>query len=500
MGRINSEAKAPELVEHVMRSFLQDMGDYFHVHLSIHKAHTVMLVEQALVTADEGAQILRALRELEDGGKKGLQLHPDTDLYMQMEAFIRSRAPEAGGKMHMGRSRNDLYACGARIMTRNKLLPVCADAIGLQRAVLEKAREHVQTVMPGYTHLQHAEPVTLGHFLVAFHDVLERDVRRVQAAFCSANQNALGASALAGSSFTLDRVRTAELLGFDGVVENSYDAVAARDYLVEAVAALAVMASSITRVVDSLIIWSTSEFGMIDMPDSYGYTSSIMPQKRNPGYFLESVRSKSARITGELTSAMCTLKGTTFAQSRDTSFEITIPAFRAFAEAVAILNVMKGVVTRMIVNRDAMQANCASEFSGATEIANLLVKERGLDFRSAYLVVANTVRIASEQGMRPKDVRASLMDEVAVSSCGQAVHLTDAQVRMALDPARNVELKRTLGGPAAMEVRRMIDVRFARLEKKEQEHLALIDRLDAAASELDRTMTASIEGARALGV
>jgi argininosuccinate lyase len=260
------------------------------------------------------------------------------------------------------------------------------------------------------------------------------------------------------------------------------------------------MASSITRVVDSLIIWSTSEFGMIDMPDSYGYTSSIMPQKRNPGYFLESVRSKSARITGELTSAMCTLKGTTFAQSRDTSFEITIPAFRAFAEAVAILNVMKGVVTRMIVNSDAMQANCASEFSGATEIANLLVKERGLDFRSAYLVVANTVRIASEQGMRPKDVRASLMDEVAVSSCGQAVHLTDAQVRMALDPARNVELKRTLGGPAAMEVRRMIDVRFARLEKKEQEHLALIDRLDAAASELDRTMAASIEGARALGV
>ena len=119
------------------------------------------------------------------------------------------------------------------------------------RAVLEKAREHVQTVMPGYTHLQHAEPVTLGHFLVAFHDVLERDVRRVQAAFCSANQNALGASALAGSSFTLDRVRTAELLGFDGVVENSYDAVAARDYLVEAVAALAVMASSITETATS---------------------------------------------------------------------------------------------------------------------------------------------------------------------------------------------------------------------------------------------------------
>ncbi|WP_208507363.1 argininosuccinate lyase [Variovorax paradoxus] len=485
MGRIQSEAKAPELVKHVMRAFLEDMGEYFHVHLRIHKAHTLMLAEQKLVSAQEGAQILQALRELERGGKDGFELHPDTDLYMQMEAFIKSRAPEAGGKMHMGRSRNDLYACGARIMTRDKLMPMIADTLALQRVILERAGEHAATVMPGYTHLQHAEPITLGHFLVAFHDALARDVVRLKAAYDSANQNALGASALAGSSFALDRDRTRELLGFDSVVENSYDAVAARDYIVEAIAALAVMASSITRVVDSLIVWSTSEFGMIDMPDSYGYTSSIMPQKRNPGYFLESVRSKSARITGDVASALCTLKGTTFAQSRDTSFEITVPVFRAFGEAEGVVNVMRGVISRMIVRQETMAANCAGEFSGATEIANFLVKDKDLDFRSAYSVVANTIRIASERGLSPDGVTAGLIDEVATSVLGKPVGLSESQVRLALDPAGNLELKQTVGGPAVKEVKRMIDARWQSLATNEGKYRMLVDRQQASEAALD---------------
>ncbi|MGD9941635.1 MAG: argininosuccinate lyase, partial [Burkholderiaceae bacterium] len=323
MGRIKSEAKAPELVQHVMRPFVDGMRDYFDVHLRIHQAHVLMLAEQGLVGDADGRLILQALRELERSGRDGLELHADTDLYMQMEAFVKDRAGGAGGMMHMGRSRNDLYACGARMLNRDKLQQMMADVLALQRVVLRRAGEHAATVMPGYTHLQHAEPITVGHFLLAFFDALTRDMTRLRAAYASTNQNALGGSALAGSSFPLDRERTGSLLGFDGLVENSYDAVAARDYLVESVAAVAILASTVTRVVDALIIWSTSEFAMIDMPDSYAYTSSIMPQKRNPGYFLESLRSKSERITGDLTAVMCTLKGTTFAQSRDTSFEIT---------------------------------------------------------------------------------------------------------------------------------------------------------------------------------
>jgi argininosuccinate lyase len=456
MARIGSEKKAPEIVEHVMRPFLKDLGGYFDVHLRIHKAHVVMLGERGLLAPDEAAEVLGALRRLGEAGAGGMDLHPDTDLYMQMEAFVRAHAPRAGGKMHMGRSRNDLYACAARMMTRDKLSEVIGSVLSLQEAVLARAREHAGTVMPGYTHLQHAEPVTLGHFLLAFHDALSRDVLRLAAAYETANRNALGAAALAGSSLALDRDRTTDLLGFDGLVENAYDAVAGRDYILQAATAVAVLASTVARVVDTMIVWSTSEFGMLEMPDSYAYTSSIMPQKRNPGYFFESVRSKAARVEGDLAGAFFTLKGTTFIQSRETSFEVTVPVFRAMGEARGAVEVMRGVIASMIVRAERMRENCAGEFSGATEIANFLVKDHGLDFRSAYQVVASMVRVAHERNLRPADVDAALIDDLARSELGRAVGMSDEQVRRALDPAGNVELKVTAGSPCRAEMLRML--------------------------------------------
>lgn len=480
MARINSEKKAPEIVEHVMRPFIKDLGNYFDVHLRIHKAHVVMLGERGLLAPAEAAEVLAALRQLAEVGVGGMELHPDTDLYMQMEAFVRAHAPKAGGKMHMGRSRNDLYACGARMMTREKLASVLTSVLSLQEAVLIRAREHASTVMPGYTHLQHAEPVTLGHFLLAFHDALSRDVKRLADAYAMANQNALGAAALAGSSFALDRHRTADLLGFDALVENSYDAVAARDYILQAATAAAVLASTIARVVDTMIVWSTSEFGMLEMPDSYAYTSSIMPQKRNPGYFFESVRSKAARVEGDLASALFTLKGTTFIQSRETSFEVTVPVFRALEEARGAVEVMRGAIGSMIVRDKRMQENCEGEFSGATEIANFLVKDQGLDFRSAYQVVASMVRVAHEQGLRPADVGAALIDEVARTELGRPVGLSEVQVRRALDPAGNVELKVTVGSPCRSEVLRMLDARASVQLSAAEHHQQLLRRLQEA--------------------
>ncbi len=485
MGRLLSETKAPELIEYVMKPFLADMNDYFGAHLRIHKAHVVMLGEQGLISEEEAQAILAALREMGQVGKEGLNLNHDTDLYMQMEAFVKNKAANAGGKMHMGRSRNDLYSCGARLLTRAKLSGVISDVLGLQEQVLRRAQEHAETVMPGYTHLQHAEPITLGLFLLAFNDVLTRDVTRLVAAYNCTNANTLGSAALAGSSFNLNRDRTTELLGFDGMVENAYDAVASRDYIVEAASVLAVLDSNITRVVDSLIIWSTSEFGMIDMPDSYGYTSSIMPQKRNPGYFLESIRSKSARVTGDVAGAFCTLKGTTFAQSRDTSYEITIPLFRAFDETSSIVNVMRGVMGAMIVRAEEMERNCASEFSGSTEIANCLVEEIGLDFRSAYTVVANTVRQASERGLSPKDVNSAMIDVISTEVLGRPVGLTEAQVRMALDPRGNVEKKRTVGCPSKSEMARMLESRSEQLSVSRDTHQERLNRLTLADDHLE---------------
>ena len=455
-GRLKSERKAPEVVKYIMQPFLADLGEYFDVHLKIHKAHVVMLCEQELLSGDEARTLLEAMRAMGDAGQEGLGDSVDTDLYMKMEGFVTALAGELGGKMHMGRSRNDLYATGARIMTRGKLIALLADVIELQQVILRRAGEHIDTVMPGYTHLQHAEPITFGHYLLAFHDAIARDVTRGWAAYDNTNLNALGAAALSASSFDLDRERTAALLGFSGLIENSYDAVASRDYIVESVAMLATLSANIARVADNFILWSTSEFDMIDLPDEYGYTSSIMPQKRNPGYFLESVRSKSARVTGNLMSVLATLKGTPFAQSRDTSYEITVSAFDAFTEATGIVNVMRGVVAAVSPKRENMASNCAGEFSGSTEIANTIVRETGLPFRSAYKVVATVVRQAAAAGMRPGAVTAQTIDAAAIEVLGRPVGLTESQVRDALDPARNVEMKKTVGGPSRHSIEAML--------------------------------------------
>lgn len=490
LGRIGSETKAPEIVEHVMRPFLAGLGSYFDIHLRIHQAHVVMLSETGLISPAEGQELIGALHVLEHAGLDGIQLHPDTDLYMQMEAFVRAHVPAAGGKMHMGRSRNDLYACAGRIMTREKLAALLSSVLSLRRAILDQARTHAATVMPGYTHLQHAEPIALGHFLLAFHDALARDHTRLSACYRSANQNALGAAALAGSSLPLDRRRTTELLGFDGIVENTYDAVAARDYILEATAAAAVLCSTIARVVDTFIVWCSSEFGMLEMPDTYAYTSSIMPQKRNPGYFFESVRSKAARVEGDLATALLTLKGTTFTQSRETSFEVTIPAFRALDEARGAVEVMRGAVSAMIVNAPRMRENCAEGFSGATEVANFLVKDNGLDFRGAYQIVASAVRVAQERGMRPSDIGSAFIDEIARSALGRPAGLPDALVRQAFDPSANVELKVTLGGPSQREMVPMLDDRERQYQANAEEHQKRLQRERDAMAGLRRAMDA----------
>ena len=490
MARVRSEKKAPEIVEHVMRPFLKDMGGYFDIHLRIHKAHVVMLAETGLVAPQEGAEIRRALRSLGEAG--GLELHADTDLYMQMEAFVRQHAPAAGGKMHMGRSRNDLYACAGRMMARDKLSGLIESVLGLQDVLLTRAQEHATTVMPGYTHLQHAEPITFGHFLLAVHDALDRDVSRLVAALGTTNRNALGAAALSGSSLALDRDRTTALLGFDGLVENSYDAVAARDYILEAVSVAAVLCSTLVRVADTLIVWSSSEFGMIDMPDSYAYTSSIMPQKRNPGYFFESVRAKVSRVEGDLVSALMTMKGTTFIQSRETSFEVTVPVFRALTEALGATEVMRGALSSLTARVERMRANCEGEFAGATEIANFLVKEKGLDFRSAYQVVSSLVRVADEEGLKPLQIDTALIDKVAQAELGRALELPATMVRQALDPAQNVDLKVTTGSPSRNEVFRMLNARRDAERESVQRHRRYKARLEAANAALEEAVGARI--------
>jgi argininosuccinate lyase len=449
-GRLSSESKAPEVVEHLMTPFLKDQEEYFDVHLKIHKAHVVMLSTVGLLDSQDTDKLLTALLGLEHAGKAGLSLHLNTDLYMQMERFVIERTGDLGGRMHTGRSRNDLYATASRLMTRDKLLGVLDCLVDLQSAIIDKAGKEAGTVMPGYTHLQHAEPITLGHYLLGFFDVIDRDIRRVMSAYDEANVSALGAAAL---------------LGCGGVAENSYDAVASRDYLLQAGSALAILCGNIARVTDHIILWVTSEHNMFDLPDGYCYSSSIMPQKRNPNFFLESLRARSARVNGHLMGALGTVKGTIFAHSRDMSYEINVPVNEILNDATAMVRVMCGVLTALTPKREAMLSNCSGQFSGATELANLLVQECGLPFRSAYLVVATLVRQATARSQRPQDISCLDLDDVSTQLFGKKLGLPNDKLQAALDPARNVQMKQTAGSPGQESIEAMLRLRHTRLEQ-----------------------------------
>lgn len=489
-GRLKTEKKASEIIKYIMEPFLATQRDQFKVQLQIHKAHVVMLGEEKILSKEETREILLSLIELEKSGEASFDLKPDTDLYMNTEEYIIQKTSGIGGKMHIGRSRNDLYACTTRMCNRSKIIDLTADIIKLQKVILCRAEEHCETVMPGYTHSQHAEPITFGHYLLAVFDSLSRDVMRLHNAYSSTNLNPLGAAALASTSFMINRRRTTELLGFRKLIENSYDAVASRDFLAETVSAVTILASNIARVVDSLIIWSTSEFAFVDLPDQYGYTSSIMPQKKNPGYFLESIRSKSARVIGDLVGTLCTIKGTPFGHCRDISVEIFIPVFNALEEATGMVKVLCGIIEALIVNRERMYQLSKEGFSGATEIANFMVRDKGLTYRSAYQIMATLVRKAFETELHYSKVTPEIIDSVAVEVIGSPVGLSLKQVRQAMDPAKNVRMKKVTGGPAPREVKRMIRQR----QKEIQQSLTLLSEKKEMLKKSETKLNLAVQG------
>ncbi|MFN8556012.1 MAG: argininosuccinate lyase [Dehalococcoidia bacterium] len=303
-GRLRG-SMAPEVGEEMMAGYHHEQARHFPAYMRVHRAHTAMLTERGIISAADGAAILRALVELEAGGIAGLGLSlGGDDLYLTTEARLTERiGADVGGRMHTGRSRNDLDATVTRLAVRGDGQIVLEAALELAEAALARAEQHTHTIMPGYTHLQHAQPITLGHWLLAHVDIIAEDIARIEAALDRANRSPLGAAALAGTGFPIDRERTAALLGFDGLVENTLVGVSSRAYALEMAAALAILATNISRLGAELMLWTTEEFAYAEVDDAYAGTSSIMPQKKNP-LVLEAIKARAGTLTTDAAAMM----------------------------------------------------------------------------------------------------------------------------------------------------------------------------------------------------
>ncbi len=353
-------------------------------------AHAAMLTARGILSQADGAAIQAGLESILadiDSGKLAIDMTAE-DIHTFVEMELTARIGDAGKRLHTARSRNDQVATDLRLYTRRQIDEIMDLVRGAVSAIHDKAAEYAGAVMPGYTHLQRAQPVTLGHYLCAYAMMLVRDAGRLADARARMNQCPLGACALAGTTFSTDRNMTAAALGFDGPVLNSLDAVSDRDFCVEVMSALSLMMTHLSRMAEELVLWSSLEFGFVTLPEGFVTGSSIMPQKKNPD-MAELIRGKTGRVYGDLVGMLTVLKGLPLAYNKDMQ-EDKQALFDAIDTAKLCLSVLAPMVAGMTPHPEAMRAAAGAGFINATDCADWLV-EHGVPFREAYGIAAGLV-------------------------------------------------------------------------------------------------------------
>ncbi|WP_151637669.1 argininosuccinate lyase [Noviherbaspirillum aerium] len=463
VSRRLKEATAQEVCEHIYTPRLQrDFGPGFRYLNDINQAHLVMLAHAGLLDRATAATIAAAMMEMEEAGPEAVELDPAReDAYFNYEAHLmRLAGPEAGGRLHMARSRNDILATQDRLRARDLTFSLIDALCMLQTTLLKQAEAYAETVMPGYTHLQPAQPVTYGFYLAAVAEAVARDIQRIQQVQARLDACPLGAGALAGTAFPIKREESARLLGFRSIVPNALDAVASRDFALELLSAMAIGGVTWSRVAQDYFVWCTHEFGLIDFPDSVAGTSSIMPQKKNP-VVLEHLKGKAGHLVGLLMAAMTTVKGVNFTHTGDGNRESVRSLWEAGDECLRIIKLLELVVRTARPVETVMLRRVSEDFSSATDLADTLVREADLSFREAHHVVGAVVRSAMDAAIPAHSITSLMVDAAAMEQLGRPVHLGEDTVRRCVDPKAGVQSRIVPGGPAPVRVREHIDVAAA---------------------------------------
>jgi argininosuccinate lyase len=473
-GRL-AAAKGGEI--NAFTSSLQADRWIFPSDIMVDRAHTIMLARQGIISKKDAASILKALGEIEEEGVDALHIEQYEDVHMAIESGLIKRIGEsAGGRMHSGRSRNDEVATCVRISARQELLGLMSDLLGLRGAILKLAGENVDTVMPGFTHLQHAQPTTLAHHLMAHASALDRDFDRLMDAYRYVNLNPLGSAAFASTGFPLDREHTTRLMGFDGLMDNSMDGVSARDFILATISAIAILETDLSRLADELVLWSTQEFGFVELDDAYASTSSIMPQKKNPD-ILELIRGRCGTVIGHMVAAFTIVKGLPYSYNSDLQ-EVTPHLLRSFEISRPSIRMLAGVVGTLKINREEMARKSTMGFTTATEIADTIVRATGLPFRTAHGIVGRLARSGGNPSLGDVDGASMAMIGKKLSEMG----LTEKMLEEAGDPVMNVERRGIPGGPARQAITIKLEAERARLEADRDRLSALSERLGRASS------------------
>jgi argininosuccinate lyase len=450
--------RSPTLIQYDEAPRQARLPRRFRPYAVVDLAHVVMLVEEGILPPDRGARLLTGLLDILDSGPERFPWDPRSGSYLvQVERFLEGRVGQnIAGLLQTARSRNDQDAAADRVFTRDLLLDLVEGLLRLERALVERAGTYADAVMPGYTHLQHAQPWTFGHYLLREASIFERDLQRLRGAYARTNLSVLGGAANAGTSWPVNRRRVAALLGHDGLVINSCDAGAfARDFLEEDVACLAILMGNLGRLATDLYLWSSWEFGFVEVADGLAGTSSIMPQKKNP-HALERVKALGGQAAGWLAMVMGSQHGVC---STDLDFHFADDVLIPIGDAtVGALRLMEETVGTLIVHTDVMSAKAGAYWITTSHLADELVRRFDLPFRTAHHVVGRFVKLSIEAGHRPDAPVPELLSRAAREMGAPEITLTAADLRRLLDARHFVETRISEGSVQPGRVREHLDL------------------------------------------
>ncbi len=429
------------------------------------EAHVIMLAEQGIVEGADARKILGALERAKSDSIKGkFELDPELeDVHMNVENYVMKYAgEELGGKMHTARSRNDQVLTDTRLHLREKILEIEESIIKLQRTFLKLAEKSTEKIMPGYTHTQHAQPISLGFWATAYVSMLTRDLTRLKNAYVQVNKNPMGACALSGTSFPIDRELTTKLLGFDGIEEHSLDVVSSRDFIIEVLSALSILMSNLSRLSEELILFSTKEFGLIELSDEFSAGSSIMPQKKNPDV-AELVRGITGLVYGSLIQILVTLKALPLGYNRDLQEDRTL-LWNSLERVNSSLLILNGAINKARFNENRMAELVSENFSTATELANFLVSEKEIPFRKSHEITGKVVKelVKEKRNFRDIEYTRDILKR-------HNIDIPPKELRDILDPKKAIERNKSLGGTSPRAVKGMME-RFKRgIDEREKD-------------------------------
>ncbi len=412
-------------------------------------AHVTMLAHQEIISAQESQAIIKGLKELEldiEAGNVSFDISAE-DIHMNIESLLINKIGDVAKKMHTGRSRNDQVALDIRLYIKKEIKTIDQHLIHLLEVLLKLAEDHQDTIMPGYTHLQKAQPTTLSHHIMAYFEMFKRDRDRLAATYKRMNQSPLGAGAFATTTYPLDRQMTADLLGFDSICLNSMDAVSDRDFLLDLLQNIAVCMMHLSRFSEEIIIWCSHEFKFIDLDDAYSTGSSIMPQKKNPD-IAELIRGKTGRAYGNLMSLLTTMKGIPLAYNKDMQEDKEV-TFDSIDTINMCLPIFTKMLDTMTVNKSIMKKGAEGGFTNATDAADYLVK-KGLAFRDAHEVIGKLVLYCVNNHTN--------LNELSLEEYKSLSPLFEQDIYEAISLETCVNLRQVLGGPAKDQMKKVIKI------------------------------------------